>query len=225
MRFHELFEKRRNPEVNVSPTYEEVISKYASLPNSDEYYVSFTDIPKIGIRPIPQWTDTPIGVYAYPIKYVAEKNGNVRFSSRKYANILQETFPPLGKDSGSPEMVNRAVKIWEKYLVDKFAQNEDLDYIKDYMEYYLTMPIRDSIPKEMYKRAQMMVAIAKMNDPSVVSYTLWNKMLRMAGVKSLVDYGTGYIYDEEPTQAVFLDNTTYKLVERVETKRNKNANS
>lgn len=225
MRFRELFEKRRNPEVNKTPSYLEVISHYANLPNSDEYYVSFTDVPKIGIKPIPQWKDTPIGVYAYPIKYVFDNNGQVRFSNRKYANIIKETTPPFNKSTPSEDILTKARATYKAYLLDKLKDHPDIDYIKDDIEYYVTTPIRATIAKEVYQLASLLASLARKEGIATPHYVLHNKLLRMVGIHSVLDNGEGFIYDEEPIQAVFLDNTSYKLVERVETKRNKDANS
>lgn len=221
MILRQLFEKRRNPDMNKVPTYMEVITKYANLPNSDEYYVSFTDLPKIGINPAPRWRDTPIGVYAYPIKYVFDNGGKVLFSNRKYANIIQETMPPFNKVKPTEEDLVHARKIFKDYLLEKLKDSEYYDYVVQDVEDYVTKPVWTTIAAEIYQTASLLASYAIREGYAKPHHILHNTLLRLAGIHSVLDNGEGFIYREEPVQAVFLDNTSYKLIERVETKRKK----
>lgn len=209
-------ERRKNPTQNRTLGYVETIKRYANLKNSAEFYVSFTDVDKIGIRPIPQWTDTPIGVYAYPIEYVANTDG-VRFSNRKYANIIRATQPPFNSSPPNPEVFSRAQAMYKQYMIDRHPEEVGDSWFEDELEYYFGTPMRDSTQKSVFDLASLTASMTKRYGNPSPHYVLWNTLLRMVGIRSIVDNGEGFIYNEEPVQAVFLDNTSYELVERVPT--------
>ena len=59
-----ILEKRSHPELNVKKSVLDKLEPYANDPN---YFVSFTNIEKIGINPVNKFS-TPIGVYSYNLK-------------------------------------------------------------------------------------------------------------------------------------------------------------
>jgi hypothetical protein len=73
MRYHNLVEARRNPDLNTharnSASIEELLT-YAKKPGW--WFASFTKLDKIGVNPRSTF-DTPIGIYAYPIGLMEEQ--------------------------------------------------------------------------------------------------------------------------------------------------------
>jgi uncharacterized protein YjbI with pentapeptide repeats len=63
------------------PRWESQLHKYVGK----GYFVSFTDIPKLGLNPVNIWTETPTGIYTYPLV-----QGQVaRFATaREYALVV-----------------------------------------------------------------------------------------------------------------------------------------
>ena len=65
-----------------------LLSKYADNPS---IYITFTDLPKVGINPQYNF-DTPAGIYAYPLQATWDEfvNDDLPFASdRKYVQVLQ----------------------------------------------------------------------------------------------------------------------------------------
>ena len=66
-KFHEfIIEARKNPSQNPKISAYEALLKYKDDPN---IYISFTELPKIGIYPLSEY-NTPIGIYTYPLKKI-----------------------------------------------------------------------------------------------------------------------------------------------------------
>ena len=65
--FKQFLEKRSNSELNPKLSAYEQLKPYA---NKDDYYISFTEIDKLGINPRSGYKDTPLGIYGYPLKEV-----------------------------------------------------------------------------------------------------------------------------------------------------------
>jgi hypothetical protein len=69
MKYNELkiVEKRRNPALNPRETEETIIAKLEKISaNSDNFYISYTAIDKIGVNPRSSY-NTPVGIYSYPL--------------------------------------------------------------------------------------------------------------------------------------------------------------
>ena len=59
-----ISELRKNPSVNKKITMFEYIK---SLPSLENIFLSFSNVPKLGINPKSKWKTTPIGIYSYPL--------------------------------------------------------------------------------------------------------------------------------------------------------------
>ena len=70
MRYNQLLEARKNPDLNQRTDIDsEMIQYYEEEPNQ---FVSFTSIKKLGINPQNAY-NTPTGIYCYPLSYVVEE--------------------------------------------------------------------------------------------------------------------------------------------------------
>lgn len=90
-----LTSARSHPEQNSKSTTLDELKRYAKLDagTAGSYYISFTVLPKIGINPKNVY-GTPIGVYAYPLALVRNKNGSYKIpfaKDRPYIQVLKLT--------------------------------------------------------------------------------------------------------------------------------------
>jgi len=69
IRYISIKEKRRNPDQNPHIGAWDYLIEYKDDP---DVYISFTEIDKIGINPLSKY-NTPVGVYAYPLKEFIDK--------------------------------------------------------------------------------------------------------------------------------------------------------
>lgn len=90
-----LFEVRKNPELNPKISAYEYLEEYKTNPHA---YIRFTDDIKLGIRPFPDDNETPVGIFAYPLKLswieydVESLKSFSKFpygSSRAYINLFE----------------------------------------------------------------------------------------------------------------------------------------
>lgn len=71
--------------------------KLAQIHGQDTTYISFTSLQKLGLNPSSKW-DTPIGIYAYPVKYALEHWDRGRFNvpyagGQPHAYIFTARYP------------------------------------------------------------------------------------------------------------------------------------
>ena len=96
MKYQDLFELRRNPEINKKIAgYQEAIKFLESIPDNElRYYgISMTMLPKLGVNPGSSHDTTPLGVYFYPARYYMQllKSGDEvpYMNNAKYINIIK----------------------------------------------------------------------------------------------------------------------------------------
>ncbi len=95
MRINDLQESRRNPKLNNRAKYGEGISELLAWSDTPGCFVSFTEIPKLGINPKSGF-NTPIGVYCYPLDSQAvvdeiEQNALPFAGESPFINVLRLT--------------------------------------------------------------------------------------------------------------------------------------
>lgn len=89
-----ISEARKNPHLNPKIGIVDELRKYK---DREDVYISFTNVNKTGLNPINKF-DTPIGIYAYPIKYIWDEleRDDVPFGGdRKYVNVFKVSHPNL----------------------------------------------------------------------------------------------------------------------------------
>lgn len=78
----------KNPESNQKITVYDSLKPFSK---EDGYFISFTEIDKLGINPRTEHYDTPIGIYAYPLEQTWKKYGvdsNTNFQGYPYADFM-----------------------------------------------------------------------------------------------------------------------------------------
>ena len=227
-----LSDERRNPEQNPKVSPNQAIKKYSYEDDYEKIFVSFTSVPKLGINPQSKY-NTPIGIYAYPIKYVYGETGdrgkmsNLPFAGdAPYVNIFKSTGNILTISSMKNdntlmayyEELRRVMSPFEKgemrggYMhyedfVDNFARNSETEAKVDTPGghfWYVTMKCAEVVSKK----------------KGIAKPLAWNWLFRQLGIDGVVDEGEGIIHENEPTQAVFFSMDNVELLERVDNKYN-----
>lgn len=91
-----IFSARRNPESNQKVDLSDQIRKFMELDSQGQYpayFISFTEEQKIGINPRFKYGN-PIGVYAYPLRYVSDSSGRLKIpfaGDRPFIHVLKLT--------------------------------------------------------------------------------------------------------------------------------------
>jgi hypothetical protein len=222
MRIAELFENVLLEQIDMRKALE----KYANDPS---IYVSYTNLPKIGINPKFDF-GTPLGIYAYPLrnmwfdiksndvpfggnrKYIqilkagpsvikAETYNNFEADCRKLYDLYGKEFISKYKDASDPE------KIW-KFFVDHASQDA---------EHYHngTMPIVH-LWGLTHKLANF---LAPDQRSGLTVVTKWNSIFRALGYGGISDGGMGLIHANEPAQVIFFSKSAFQHIGMVDNVR------
>jgi hypothetical protein len=165
-------------------TYATVMDLIHKLADKSNTYLSFQKTPQLEIWPGQHKKyKTPVGIYAYPIKYASEKLEKLPFAT-------ENPYIIIFKPTGNIIYDNLTEKQQDEYIdkLKKMYPNLDLDQLKNFQ-------IRSSYSKLWLSVVQIIAP----NNPS-----LQNKIFRKLGIDGFDDStGTGSIHSFEPVQAVF----------------------
>lgn len=98
-----LYEIRKNPSQNPKINVQNYISQ---LPSTNNMFLSFSNLPKLGINIFSKWPETPPGIYAYPLWLMdldMKKNISTNFSfgsRRKYGIFFKYSGKCLSNEPG-----------------------------------------------------------------------------------------------------------------------------
>ena len=188
-------EARRNPEQNRrsgSGKYDLINYAEDNITDKDNWAVSMTTEPKLGINPRPAVSeDTPKGIYFYPLRYfmqMADRDESLPWADNMpYIQLFQydRSGEMTQQTKVDPAKLKQALL---QYCPEEVIQqaSEEGDY--DGTPYWF---IYDCLSR-----------LGKSDETNVIR---WNKVLRDLGFTSVYDPGKGWIAHNEPTQGVVLD--------------------
>lgn len=211
-----LTEKRSHPELNKKNSVLDTLEKYKDDPS---YFVSFTNIEKVGINPVNKFS-TPIGVYSYNLKDLWNdwKAGDYFFGKdRPYVNLIKvDTDKVLNVDS---------YKLKKKdlnFLKNKYEQyNKSKTSFSDFLKNIKSNNSKDTLYKVkspgslIWKATEELSKMIKNSDTN--NTVVWNSLIRDMGYDAIVDKKST-IHLLQSSQAVFLTPKSYKVVSRLENK-------
>lgn len=221
MRFLE-FLKTINEDIPVGPLknkelWLDYLKKNFKTP--DGLFVTFVSVDKVGLNPKTPY-DTPIGVYTYPLDYVLNEE-DVPFrgetKSSKIKVLKNKTNKILSNDISDGEYVNKIKQI-EKIVNESDKYHDDVKrgikaYIKRWEQaarkntnFGCLWNVTRMLSMDYYKNG------SKQTSPNKNNPVAWTKLLLELGYDLAIDYDTGTIHPSEPTQAVFLNPNSYKVV-------------
>lgn len=207
-----LLSARRNPSQNPKIPLVSILEEYSKRSDSDNYFVTFTEIEKVGVNPKSTF-NTPLGIYSYPISYAYKLISQGReipyAGDRPFASILEAkksanplvadkyTSADFSKDLKKIESIYNRVKTKNKNFYKFLKSAKELSYRPD-KEVFVLWNLTRLLSR---------LASKKKGGDNVV---LWNKILRELGYDYVVDYrGLGLIHTNEPIQCVFLSKNSF----------------
>lgn len=231
MRYAEFNESRKNPPLNPKLTSENELNAIAQQYGTDNMYVTFSNVNKLGVNPNHEYTTTPLGIYAYPLEYILQLGWNhiPYAANRPYITVFKDT-----------------ANLKQKFVIDYNSDYDDiLDFsfrcegplrelllkkynreLSEYIEWDLDLEGYDETEQAniMYKllitrnMTEISSPVDDDNDdikklfltPSDQTY-----ILRKAGYTSLID-STGAIHSNESHQAVFFDVSKLKVIKQIQ---------
>lgn len=220
MKIDDLYEARRNPEMNTKRDIYDILLEYAE---DDNAFLHTSSVGKVGINPrtaMRSSDDTPAGIYAFHLKTIKPYLEQGRDSNMS----LGQSLPFYG---GNHLFILRANDGYTDTL-QSYTQGDleaDIDTLKglygadtinayrgfaDTNENYVNAPIGIiwAITKTIAIGGTSELSHQQYPDPMK-----WNSVLRKLGFKALHDKGYGWIHAAESTQSLFLDGTSYEVID------------
>lgn len=190
---------------------------------NDDLYVTFTDISKVGIRPMPLDKTTPAGVYTFPLSYIFTKEFQTNISldiiNRPLVNVLSIKESSKRLEIPSSLDLDGKLKDLQQFLDKKeWMLDGDIEYlIQDVKSilvnksdsailYKLVTLIPDNVKKVGNSRSYLY------RKAPIIMNILFRKAL---GYEVIQDKGTSTIHHREPTQTLFLSSSSFKLIESI----------
>ena len=167
----------------------------------DDVYVSFTELPKLGINPQSTFISTPNGIYAYPLKLMKEdiiRHNKEAFplgSHRPWINIFKVKKELTNVKTYSNADLERDLA---KFNIDKTKNNSLMSIISKDKPFKILMKTTDIFTHEKPNK--------------------WARLLYDMGHEGFVDPGKGWIHPDEPIQAVIFRLANIELLERINLK-------
>lgn len=216
-----LSEKRRGADKYTKETLQDKVLNYS---DRSDVYVHFTNIKKVGVKPVGYRHQTPVGIYGYPIKfYVKPKMDNIHNWGTSWLNIV---FPDYGSEFkyvyflqekpginllviGKEIDFNKHIEMFEKWLtkegvsdakraIAKWNDGRDKKYGTAAQFYSLVSIV---IQYELVKNEQSIDA----------KMTSFFKSIGYDGVK---DPGFGVLYhNDEEAQTVFFGTNSFDVID------------
>ena len=197
----------------ISEAIEDVIDTLYPYRDRDDIFVSFSNIPKLGINPKTSY-NTPAGIYTYPIKDIwhqIESDTVPYAGERNYVLVLRPKTPQgvLDVATYTEAEYQHHVGILRNQLLpsllsaDKTIDPVDInELIEDAEESTkLKTPAGKIWNVTRLAATKMSEQLAGATAPRATA--AWNMLLRRLGITGVVDHGSGLIHPNEPFQAVW----------------------
>lgn len=172
---------------------------------------------KLGINPRSTY-GTPLGIYVYPVDYVIESSRNrgqitAPFTGNdawKYLWVVQATCAQesiLDIQNCTMLQYEQAKQVLRDVWPEKTLESLDqFDQVAQNAAY----SAKQQTPAGFLWNLTRMVAEEEVAGKATVR---WSALMRLLGYNLAIDMGSGLIHENEPTQAVFFDNTALRPVE------------
>jgi len=223
MKLCELFEARKNPQQNKKElsNKDESLAYLSNLDNLSQYGITFTSTLKLGINPKTTY-NTVAGIYFYPTDYYQSVKGQVPFAGQaRYATIIKLSGNILNITSVTENEVNQQFSKLENNLPELCSiANKDYSSILQKYKEAKEKYIKSKYPGTALWQTIWQLSIALNGAKKKANIYTWNKILRDLGYDIVVDYGSGTIHPNEPTQGVALVPSSIKSVKSFEDTKN-----
>lgn len=201
MLIRELFEARRNPEVNKKEyTYQIIKRRYDETNDyigpTKNLFVNFIGVDKIGVNPNPNYKTTPLGVYGYTADYIMNNvNPNQAMNNLQYAGDSKflNLFNVKGNIVNFETLTESDVEKYFTRIKKLFTAEQDVKLIN---------AIINDVGKDPHDFWNCTKRIARtlITDGRFISN--WTMLLRKIGIDGVIDPGYAIIHENEPAQIV-----------------------
>jgi len=208
------------------------LAKYASDP---DIYITFVDLPKVGINPQSTF-NTPLGIYTYPLQAYWDtiRYGNIPFASeRPYVYVLKSTGRVLELADYSKAAyeadLEKLHRLYGQIVIDRqhrasYSKNGEEFTDDQVWGHFIDRSVNGArVINTITNPFGFALWVVTMSIADTISKSrnrrgvAWNSILRSLGYTGISDKaGQGIIHPNEPTQAVFLTKQAVRVVELID---------
>lgn len=211
-----LNEARKNANLKAQERLN-ALDTLAKWSTSPDIHISYTAINKIGVNPKSKFMDTPLAVYAYPLKEIwndIQREGvrNVKFAANtsKFIFVLKERGQKL-KDVSDYTRANLETDLKKiRGMVDAEVYDKAMENVT------ATASVNKNLPYRYLQYFLYQVAVKSKKNIAAIAATI-SSMLSQLGYVGFSDRkGTGQIHQAEEIQSFFLTPKAYEVVDVIE---------
>lgn len=197
---------------------EDIVNTLQPYAGQDDVFVSFSDIPKLGINPQTGY-NTPAGIYSYPLRemWPAIKANTIPYAGeRQYALVLQprsrEGIVNVATYTGGEFW--RHMRVLEQKVIPKIAGPDvDLDRFLDFFDDAKRESKQQTPAGWLWNITRVLASMWYKSYNGPKPTVAWNAIMRALAITGVVDQqGSGLIHANEPTQAVWFSANNLKLL-------------
>lgn len=182
-----------------------LLRKYSEK-DTKNLYLTFVSEDKVGINP-KTLHNTPTGVYSYPLDYILKliKTGEkIPFrgnKSPKKIKILQATSDKVLSNDLSEKDYEKCIE-----KLKKMNEPKEKEFINGWDKFIKNAERTSRIQTPFGKLWGVTLELSE-------SISNWSKIILSLGFDYVVDNGQGVIHENEPTQALFINPSSYKVID------------
>lgn len=208
--YNGMLEARSHPDLNPKTSIVSLLEPYK---DKHSHYITFSDVEKIGINPQSTFNDTPLGLYAYPLKEIwpyLEANKVPFASDRKYVILFTANHPQLKEIQDYDDYtLKRDIDKIRKLYLDFIEEKTRLPF-DSFIEQCIGIA-KESKNKPMASLWAITRVLANLKN-TARPHIAWNTIFREIGYMGFTDRrGYSIIHENEPIQAVFFSPVSVKL--------------
>ncbi len=160
-------------------------------------FIHLGEINKLGVNPHSQYYETPLGIYGYPLtqqiyeQLISNKLPN--FNQEQYIHIFRARNPGkvlVLQDMDEEDCLNYINQFCKLHQMELYSSYEEITKSFHYFH-------NDTFPGKLFYRS-LRALESLINRPH-----RWAHSFPKIGIDGIIDMGSGIIYQEEPTQAIF----------------------
>lgn len=202
----------------ITEALEDIVDALAPYKDQELVFVSFSDVPKLGINPKTGY-DTPAGIYSYPLKQMwpsIQANTIPYAGERKYVLVLQprsnQGIVDIATYTGSE--FSQHMRLLQQKVIPQIVGSTVVDpgFFDDFFDEAKRESKQQTPAGWLWNITRLLATMWERDFKGPKPTVGWNAIMRALNISGVVDSeGSGLIHPNEPIQAVWFSANSLKL--------------
>lgn len=203
----------------ITEALEDIVDALAPYKDQELVFVSFSDVPKLGINPKTGY-NTPAGIYSYPLKQMwpsIQANTIPYAGERKYVLVLQ----PRGNQgivdiaTYTASEFSQHMRLLQQKVIPQIVGSTVVDpgFFDDFFDEAKRESKQQTPAGWLWNITRLLATMWERDFRGPKPTVGWNAIMRALNISGVVDReGSGLIHPNEPTQAVWFSANNLNLL-------------